>query len=596
MMTRPFQIILILLLTGNTLMLSAQSQGTYKSSFENGKELMSLGRYSLAMQALKPLAIDIDGSPYGKTAAFYYALSAYYDNQKALSKDMLLQLSSKYPEWTKIDEVNLWLTNIYFQENEFEKALTYASRIKSQEIFPEATKLKRNHLSVLGYEQLENLLGAYPSDAAIAEALADKIIAQPINEQDRDLLENIVSVYNLDSEKYRVDEKPKSIKKPVYQVAVMLPFMKDELKSNAKHLSNEFVIELYEGILMAVNDLRSRGVEIKLNLYDTKKSGKTTTQLLELEEIKHMDLIIGPLYPEPVKIVSEFAYKYQINMINPLSTNSEIVGSNPYAFLFMPTYEVQAKHMADYMSKIIKNKNTMIFYGTSDRDSVLAYAYKNEIENRGFTVSHIEAIPTDRGKKILDILTNSIKVEFDESELDSMPDLRNAQSNLRITERDYMVIRPDSIGHLFLASSDPALVANTITGLETRRDTIILVGPERWLDHRLVSLSGLSRLKTHLIAPTWIDKSNPKYEGLKALYKETFKAFPSKNVYTGYEVMMTAGKLFQKSGNLFQFDENINNLIKGEIYLGLKFGEENCNQVVPIVKFDQSKLVLVDPK
>jgi tetratricopeptide (TPR) repeat protein len=594
MMNNSIRLLLFLAFSILLLNASAQSDKSYKSDFENGKELLKLGKYGLAMQAFRPLTSSISGNPYQKTAAFYYAVAAYNDNQKPVAKDMFLQIAAKHPEWEKMDEVNLWLSKIHFEEGEYNKGLLYASKIKANEPQQSAAEIKRQYISHMNYDQIEDLLSLYPSDHVIAGCLADKIIQLPIVEQDRDLLENIVSVFDLDKNKYRVDEKVKTIKKDRYHVAVMLPFMRDELRLSTKHLTNEFVIELYEGILMGVSELRSNGVNIQLHLYDTKKDGKVTAKLLELDELKHMDLIIGPLYPEPVKIVSEFAFKNQVNMINPLSQNSEIIGSNPYAFLFMPTHETQARYMADFMAAKMKNKNTLIFHGASDRDSVLAYSYKQEIEQHGFTVARIQKVPVEEGKQILDLLTNTITVEFDASEFGS--EEGGVQGSDGITEKDFYVIQPDSIGHVFVASNEPSLVANAITGLETRRDTILLVGLERWLEHRLISFGGLNRLNTHLIAPTYINKSNPKYESLNALFKETFRAFPTKNFYTGYEVMMAVGKLLKSSGTLFQFDPAINNFIPGEIFQGVLYGSENCNQVVPIVKFVNSELLLVNPR
>jgi ABC-type branched-subunit amino acid transport system substrate-binding protein len=573
----------------------AQDGNSFQSNFNNAKELLSLKKYGLAMQAFKPLTNAIEGNPYVKIASYYYAVCAYENGQKQVAKDMFLQIASKNMEWDKIDEVNLWLTNIYLQEGDYQKGLTYASKIDNVDARQSAVQLKQNYLIKMSYNELDSMLSVYPSDKDIAIKLADKIVKKPIFEQDRDLLENIVSVHELDRNKYRVEENIKSVRKDKYQVALLLPFMFDELRANPKYLSNEFVIQLYQGILIGVNDLKSQGINISLHLYDTKKEGATTSNILELEEMKYMDLIIGPLYAEPIKMVSEFAFEHKINMVNPLSSNSEIIGNNPYAFLYMPTHEVQAQKAADYISETVSNKNAFIFYGTNDRDSVLAYAYKQEIESQGFTVCYIEGVPTEEGKRILDILTNTITIEFDESEFDSLVVQDQVIGNLRITEKDYRVIQPDSIGHVFVASYDPALVANTITGLETRRDTILLVGLERWLEER-VSLDGMNHLNTHLIAPGYIDKSNPKLQSINDLYKETFNAYPNKYFYTGYDVVATLGKLLKRSGNLFQFDPGINDFVPGEIFEGLLYGSGNSNQVVPIIKFVDAELQLVNPR
>ena len=312
--------------------------------------------------------------------------------------------------------------------------------------------------------------------------------------------------------------------------------------------------------------------------------------------MKHMDLIIGPLYPEPVKKVSEFAFNHRINMINPLSTNSEIVGNNPYSFLFMPSAESQAMVAADFAQTNFTNKNAFIFHGSSSRDSALAYSYKKEIENRGFQVCHFEMVPTEGGKKILDILTNTVKIELDASEFDSLIVDDKVEGNLRITEKDFLTISSDSISHVFVASNDPALVANAITGLETRRDSIALIGSERWLGQRVISLGGLNRLRTYLIAPTYVDKTSYKFEQVTTLCAESFNTFPTRNFFIGYEVIMTAGKLLQKSGTLFQFDPGINDFIPGELFVGTQYGDQNCNKIVPILNYSNAELILANPR
>ena len=574
----------------------AQKNNPNEGRFNNARELMDLGKYGLAMQAFEPLTSSFEGNRYARISSFYYAVCAYNNKQKYVAKDMFLQILQRYPSWEKLDEVNLWLANIYLQDGDITNGLRYASFIRKDALKEAAAKLKRNQFSSLPYEELDSLLKVYPADKEIAENLADKIIVQPIVDQDREYLENIVSVYELDKAKYRIEENLKSERKDKYQVAVMLPFMLSELRNSTKHISNEFVIELYEGILMGVSDLKNRGINISLHLYDTKRDSIRTSAITELEELKHMDLIIGPLYPGPVKVVSEFAFANKINMVNPLSNNSDIIGNNPYAFLFMPSNEMIASKAAEFISTQLENKNAFIFHGLSDRDSTLAYTYKREIERNGFTVCLIEGVAVEDGKRILDILTNTASIEFDASEFDSLLVDESFEGNLRITEKDYLVIQPDSIGHIFVASNDPALVANTITGLETRGDTIALLGSQRWLDQRVISISGMDRLNTYLSAPNYIDKSNGKYDGLSNMYKEVFNAYPSRYFYSGYEMMMTMGKMLNKLGNLFQFEPGINDVFPGELFAGTLYGSENCNQIVPIIQFDQSELVVVKPR
>jgi hypothetical protein len=576
----------------------AQSDSPDDNRYTNAKLLVDEGKYGLAMQALRPLTNDYDGNRYTKSASFLFAVSAYNDGQKYVAKDMFLQILRKYPDWEKTDEVNLWLANIYLSEGDFQNGINYASFIRNSDIKRDAIELKRGYLRNLSLEELDSLLQIYPSDKAIASNLADKIVDLPIVQQDREYLENIVSVFELDKAAYRVEENLKSTKKDRYNIAIMLPFMLDELKENTKHISNDFVIELYEGILVALSDLRNRGINIKAHLYDTKRDSIATSEIVDLEEIKHMDLIIGPLYPGPVRVISNFAFEQQINMINPLSSNSQITGNNPFAFLFMPSGETIARKSAEYMSVTANNKNALIFHEQNPRDSSLAYAYKKEIESRGFTVCDIQSVAREDGKKIMNVLTNTLKIEFDASEfdIDSLLLEDEVEETLRITEKDYLIIQPDSIGHVFIASNTPSIVASAITGLETRGDTITLLGSERWLDQREISIGALNRINTLLSAPTFIDKSAQKYQALNEIFQQSFNAYPTRNFYIGYEAMMTMGKMLDKLGNLFQFDPGINDFVPGELFSGTLYGSENSNQNVPIVQFVDSELVVANPR
>jgi len=589
-MTRNSFIFLIVLWLSSFSMGIAQNTNTFKSYFDNGKQLLSIGKNALAMQALKPV-ISAE-NPYRETAAYLYGIAAYREKQNFVARDMFLQVVNINPNWKQIDEVNLWLTKLYLLDGDYKKAMDFASKIQNNAITKNAIELKRNYLDELSYEKLNSMLSDYPSDAQVAQAVCDKIVEMPFNLQDRELLENLVSVFELDKTKYRVDDQLKTVKKDRYHIAVMLPFMLDELKTNPRRVSNEFVLELYEGLLLGISDLKSQGIDVKLHLYDTRRDSSYTANLAQLDELKHMDLIVGPLYPGPVQVISDFAFRNQINMINPLSSNSEIVTNHPFAFLFNPSDEMAAKKLADYASNAITNKNLMIFHGLTNRDSATAIAYKTEIESLGFTVNYMEGIDKDNGRKILDILTNTRTIEIEESVPDQPLKQSNLQGNLRISEMSFLTIKTDSIGHIFIASNEPSIITNAVTGMATRGDTIRIVGTEKWLDHRVISLEGLDRERAILSAPTFFYKERPKYESLITACKETFKTYPTKNFFIGFELMMTTGKLLKKHGTLFQYDPTYKQAIPGEISGGVLYGDENCNEVVPVATFTIGDIVL----
>lgn len=85
-------------------------------------------RYSEAMESFKPLTVYDQENPFPEYASFYYALSAQRLGYASVAKDMLLQIKKLYPNWDQMNEVNYWLSKIYFDFGEYFQALLLASR------------------------------------------------------------------------------------------------------------------------------------------------------------------------------------------------------------------------------------------------------------------------------------------------------------------------------------------------------------------------------------------------------------------------------------------------------------------------------------
>ncbi len=557
---------------------AGQNKIKWNEQYQEGKEFLKLGRYKLAMQTLKPLTSDFENDVDVRYASFYYAVAAWHNGDVMEAKNMFLQLKHKYSDWNKMDEINLWLIQIYFDEGQFERAKNLMRELHGDDLMEKARQLEADYLSKLSYEQLYEMITSNTNDQEIARALANRIIQKPLHEQDRALLENIVTVFNLDPAQYQLGETEKSVKKDTYHVAVLLPFLFDELKNLQMNISNRFVIELYEGIEAGIKTLGKKGIQIELHAYDTKKDSSVTREILNLPELKSMDLIIGPLWPDPVILVNEFSFINKINMINPLSSNQEIIDKNPYALLFMPSSKTMGIKTAEYIAgHANENKNYFLFYGTSQKDSVLAYSYKTTMDEAAFELCHMQRVRTDEGKTILDVLTHSVTVEKDDTEYDSL------------------VIAPDSLGHVFIASDRAPLAANAITALQTRGDHIMLVGKYQWLKYREISVDPLEQLHAHLIAPAFIDKKSAAYLRTVKTYLETHHTLPGDNYFIGFDLATIIGKLMYDYGTHFQSEPGASAFIKGTFLPGYSLDGHNNNQYVPIVIFEHSELQILNP-
>jgi len=549
----------------------AQDQGyDYAKQYTGAKLLFSQEKYNLAMEAFKPLIQTKEGNPYANYASFYYAMSAYREGYLPMAKNMLLQIKQQFPKWSRLSEVNLWLAHLYFESEEYNSGLNVLKSVEGKSFDRYIEKLKTYYFTGIASDQTLKDLYLNTKDAVAGKILAKRIAAQPLANRDQDLLDELIENLDLDAEQLNVSHVAKTIYKDKYKVAVLLPFMVQNLEPVDKPKVNQFVIDMYEGIKLATDSLKEKGVKIELFAYDTKRDSISTARILEKDELKGMDLIIGPLFSKQIDMVSEFGYRNQINVINPFYSNADLLGNNPFSFLYKPTDEVVGYRAAEFVAKHARNKVGIIFYGDTRQDSIMANAYKKRIEKDSFNIIINKKIEKDESRTILDLLLVSNKNIKEVSSEDA---------------KEQLEIGLDSIGHIFVASNNDLISSKVVSAVETRGDSIMIVGSSDWLKLSSINYETYVRLGAALYAPTYLPKDTLGYDQFRHRYVLTHKKSPSDFVADGYELMMLMGNSLDKYGKYFQLGWNKEEFIPGTISYGYNYQFTNANHLVPILSF-----------
>lgn len=112
-------------------------------------------------------------------------------------------------------------------------------------------------------------------------------------------------------------------------------------------------LEMYEGILLAADTLRSLGLNINLYAFDIKSDTLELTRLINRGQLAGMDLIIGPVYSNNLAIVTKYASKMDIPVVSPVRLrDNSALANNPLLFLANSSLEVAqdaiAKEVSDY--------------------------------------------------------------------------------------------------------------------------------------------------------------------------------------------------------------------------------------------------------
>ncbi|MFK7951355.1 MAG: tetratricopeptide repeat protein, partial [Ekhidna sp.] len=364
----------LIFLLSLTISISSFAQSR-QAEYLEAKSQFNLGNYDAAKQAFSSLSED---QFFGSYSSFYFALSSFKQGDAKQATDMWKQILMKSPNWDQNGEVHYWLANSYLVQKKYYEAFQYADKLSEEN----RSELLDAHFQKKSNAALSEAYALNPNNATIATYLAKSIAKQPYEKRDHQLLAEL-------SEKFGVpingnDLDLPLIKKETYSVGVVLPFMFESLEDPQSVLRNTIIFDLYQGMQLAKQDLESKNISIELFPFDTKKSGKETKGIIKNESLKSADVIIGPLYPAPNKEISLFSMENEIAMVNPLSSNSSLIGNNSFSYLMKPSYETQGRMAANFASSTFtKNKKVLIFYET-ERDSLVAEAYKNTIQRDSF--------------------------------------------------------------------------------------------------------------------------------------------------------------------------------------------------------------------
>jgi TolA-binding protein len=552
------------------------AQVDFNKQYFNAKALFREGKYNLAMESFKPLIPYDAKNHYSPYASFYYALAAYNQGFKAVAKNTLNQLKSTHPKWDKMEEANFWIGKIHFDDRDYFQGLKVFATIQDKKIQEDVKTLKLAMLSkVTDVETLKMMLEEYPKDETIAKPLAALLSKSTANPDDKAFLESLITKFNFKRTDF-IPEAPATYFKDVYSVSVLLPFMVNTLDPSPTPKRNQNVLDLYEGMKQAVDTLGKQGIKISLRAYDTEWKLDKIKSILRTDELKNTDLILGPFFQDEAGPIQEFSFANRTNTFNPVHNNSELIGTNPYAFLYQPSVETLGRKSGEFLSAYAKKKNCMVFYGATKRDSLLAANFVQAAHKNGLKIVAAHKVPKDGSKMILTTLTTP--TEFDE---------------FRYPKQ--FTLSKDSLGSIFVASDDALIYAKVVSSIETRGDQIIVLGSERWIDQTTIDPEKYQSLPIVFTAPNYTNQQKPATIAFNKKFLKVHGRAPSNYSSMGYELMLILGSQLKKNGVYFQ-ETLAKGPVPGFLTEGVSYQQGRSNDLIPFIKFADGKMVVIEKR
>jgi LysM repeat protein len=276
-------------------------------------------------------------------------------------------------------------------------------------------------------------------------------------------------------------------------------------------------IEMYNGIMLAVDTLRALGVSINLHVMDVANDTTMLIRLIRSGSLAGMDLIIGPVYSNNLQIISRYARSLDIPVVSPVPLmNNRVLRGNPNLFLANSSLEAAQKVMS---REIVQNNRSNLVFIHAD-------SARRDPDIRRFR------------DMIFSGLTS--RMPYEEIRFREMVFYpRSAFGNDSINRISH-TLSEKMPNIVIIASEDPPVVSEIITivhGLLKKFDIRVIAYPSLvYLDNLEPRI--LFELNQVLFSPYKVDYSAPNVRKFNLEYRKKFLTMPAETSFAwmGYDI------------------------------------------------------------
>lgn len=220
-------------------------------------------------------------------------------------------------------------------------------------------------------------------------------------------------------EKEKPEEKKPTKKFSQANVSLLVPFKLNELhlKTATKSDIEKFAmpIDFYQGFRMGLDSAAAAGLNFKLNVFDTQDDNAHISSLFKNERFKQSNLIIGPVFPDGLKYISNYSKESNSTIVSPLAASNPAEFNNPNLISIVNNIEIHGERIGAYLSKNFNPANTIVVIINPKKieDEAFAAPIRAYLrENSKFLVQEYASAFTfetkmQKGKKYAIVVTSS---------------------------------------------------------------------------------------------------------------------------------------------------------------------------------------------
>ena len=343
-------------------------------------------------------------------------------------------------------------------------------------------------------------------------------------------------------------EKPdKKKRKSSYSITYMLPFLTDRFNGLDPAIDEKSMVAIhfYEGVKMALDNLRSSGLYLDVHVLDTKASYREVSSLLTRQEVKDADIIIGPWRSQNIRPVAQFAKENEIALLSPASPREDIVAENPYYIQVMPTLRSHCEAITHHVRERYNIEQVVLVCRNKDAE-IQRFKYFQDAN----AVLEDDAAAPKFQEFIVPGNSNS-----DYQEIDLKPYIKQGETTVFVVP----------------SYSNESFVYSFLRNLSLHRgnNNVVVYGMPQWMDYELISYDYFENLNVHISRAGFVNTKDFNTKDFRRRFFERYGIPPTQDAFQGYDITTMLGDILLKHGA--DFIDNLNMEEKQYLHTAYQF-------------------------
>lgn len=293
------------------------------------------------------------------------------------------------------------------------------------------------------------------------------------------------------------------------KIAMMLPFKskRDSLNFAGDRLLN-ITTDFYFGAMIALDSLKKQGLSVTIKVFDTENNKQISKKISDQVELQEFDAVIGPLFLENVKSVSDNLKYGKPLIISPISTKDHSYIDNNKIVQERASFENQTEEMMDFIKANYENQDLIVIKNKSERSQ----------EQYDRIIADLQALNPEKKVKTLEPKNGYIH-----------PD------EFRVF-RD--TLERNIVNWFFITDNDPAYLGDVFNnlGVFPEADSLVVFGFEKDRNFDKIDNNFLARVHFHYPTNTFINHNSAVYKNFESMYRRKYYGRPSSFAVEGFDV------------------------------------------------------------